>query len=158
MPYIKNVENMKSKFTHTNIVARDWRRLAEFYKAVFNCKEILPERDLSGKWLDDLTSIESVHIEGIYLVLPGYDKNGPTLEIFQYGENLKNDGKRIYTEGFGHIAFSVDDVEKCLEEVKKNGGSSVGKVVEGDIRGTGRIHVVYAKDPEGNIIELQKWE
>lgn len=64
----------------------------------------------------------------------------------------------ITSQGFGHIAFLVDDVEKCLLAIKENGGSAVGEVVKGDIAGVGKIHVVYAKDPEGNIIEIQKWE
>jgi lactoylglutathione lyase len=41
--------------------------------------------------------------------------------------------------------------------VKENGGSEVGKVVAKKIKDVGKLEVVYAKDPEGNIIEIQKW-
>jgi len=34
----------------------------------------------------------------------------------------------------------------------------VGQLVDAAIPGVGKITVVYAKDPEGNIIEIQKWE
>ena len=35
---------MKAKYKHTNIVARDWQKLAEFYEDVFGCARLLPER------------------------------------------------------------------------------------------------------------------
>ena len=149
---MKNVQ-----YVHTNIVAKDWRRLAQFYMDVFGCKPKLPERDLKGVWLDTLTSLEGAHIRGIHLLLPGVSEKGPTLEIFQYSNHIDNSGKEINTEGFGHIAFAVEDVEKCLQEVLRNGGSTVGSTVKGNIPGVGEIHVVYARDPEGNIVEIQKW-
>lgn len=79
------------------------------------------------------------------------------MEIFQYSNSINDLGKEINMEGFGHIAFAVEDVEKCLKEVLDNGGSTVGYTVKGDIPGVGELHVVYARDPEGNIVEIQKW-
>lgn len=149
---------MKAKFVHTNLIAREWRKLAEFYITVFGCTYKMPERDLSGDWVDDLTHLKNARIKGIHLKLPGFDINGPTLEIFQYDENETNKNKTINKEGFGHIAFSVDEVDQCLKEIIKNGGSVVGKTVKGFVKGMGYLHVVYARDPEGNIIEIQKWE
>ena len=37
-------------------------------------------------------------------------------------------------------------------------GECVGDLVTAEIPGAGRITFVYLTDPEGNIIELQKWE
>lgn len=34
------------RFAHTNIAARDWKTLANFYIKVFECKIKPPERDL----------------------------------------------------------------------------------------------------------------
>jgi catechol 2,3-dioxygenase-like lactoylglutathione lyase family enzyme len=59
--------------------------------------------------------------------------------------------------GFGHIAFLVDDVAEALKEVEAGGGGSVGRIVENEVAGVGLLKVVYARDPEGNIIELQNW-
>jgi predicted enzyme related to lactoylglutathione lyase len=150
---------MKVAFTHTNIVAKNWKRLANFYVEVFRCRPKPPERDLSGEWLDRLTSIDDVHIRGIHLLLPGFEADGPTLEIFEYN---KKDGERpvnrINTCGFGHVAFAVDDVDECLNRLLEHGGTTVGETVRGSVPGVGPIHLVYAKDPEGNIIEIQKWE
>ena len=60
--------------------------------------------------------------------------------------------------GYGHIAFAVDNVKMALTKAKKYGGGSVGEIISTEIRGVGNIDVVYARDPEGNIVELQKWQ
>ncbi|MCG8478878.1 MAG: VOC family protein [Spirochaetales bacterium] len=145
-------------FSRTNSVAEDWKRLATFYIDVFGCTPKLPERDLSGDRLDRLTAIDGVHIRGIHLILPGFDGDGPTPEMFRYNEHTPHPVKRINTHVFGHIAFSVEDVEACLQALIEHGGSTVGETVRGAVEGVGPIHLVYAEDPEGNIIEIQKWE
>lgn len=149
---------MKVKYVHTNIVATDWRALASFYVDVFGCRPKPPERDLRGKWLDNATSLEGAHIRGIHLNLPGYGTNGPTLEIFQYSKAAKGKRKLINRPGFAHIAFSVKDVHQALSEVLTHGGDKIGDIVTTNIKGVGKIDFVYACDPEGNIIELQRWD
>ena len=131
--------------------------MADFYIKVFDCKPKLPERDLSGEWVDDLTGLKDSRIRGIHLYLPGYESDGPTIEIFEYDKNLKNSNQSINLEGFGHIAFAVEDVQQKLELLLENGGSTLGELIDAEIAGVGRISVVYARDPEGNIVELQKW-
>ena len=149
---------MKTKFSHVNIISKNWKNLAEFYISVFDCRLKPPERDLAGKWVNELSSLSDTRIKGIHLLLPGYEKDGPTLEIFQYKENIENSSKKINLEGFGHIAFAVEDVQEKLNLLLENGGSAVGRLIDAEIEGVGKITVVYAKDPEGNIIEIQKWE
>jgi lactoylglutathione lyase len=149
---------VRIRYAHTNIVARDWKRLAGFYTRVLGCTPEPPVRDLSGDWLDALTSLRNARARGVHLRLPGHGRAGPTLEIFEYSGTKNGRPPAINRPGFAHIAFSVPDVKKALHEVKCNGGSSVGDLVAARIEGVGMIDVVYARDPEGNIIELQKWE
>ena len=149
---------MKTKFSHVNIISRNWKELADFYIRVFDCKPKPPERDLTGEWVDKLTDLLNAQIKGMHLLLPGYDTDGPTLEVFEYNRNISSTEKKINLEGFGHIAFAVEDVELTLNLLLENGGSVVGELIDAEINGVGKISVVYAKDPEGNIIEIQKWE
>ena len=149
---------MKVKFVHTNIIAKDWEKLAKFYISVFGCEPVYPERDLTGKWIEDLTKIEDVHLQGIHLRLPGY-VDGPTLEIFQYNHQIKhNEISAINTPGFAHIAFLVEDVQTVYRKLLEYDGSKLGDLVEKEIEGVGVLTVVYARDPEGNIIEIQNWK
>lgn len=143
------------KFIHINIVAKDWKKLAQFYIDTFTCIPYYPERDLQGEWLEHLTNIQEVSIKGIHLKLPGY-QDGPTLEIFQYfPDKIAGSGKDINSQGFRHIAFHVEDIEEILALAIKNGAKKYGELVETKIAGLGIIKVVYIKDPEGNIVELQ---
>lgn len=147
---------MSIKFVHTNLIAKDWRKLAQFYIDVFGCKPQYPERNLSGELIEQLTGIKEVKIGGIHLVLPGYD-NGPTLEIFEYEPAISRTDAKINRQGFGHIAFHVEDVEGVALKLIKLGGKLLGETTHLDFKDLGLLTVVYAQDPEGNLIEIQNW-
>jgi predicted enzyme related to lactoylglutathione lyase len=93
----------------------------------------------------------------MHLRLPGYGSEGPTLEIFQYNHQEERPKTAANRPGFAHVAFAVDDVEDAREAVLAAGGGTLGKLVSVEIAGAGKITLVYMTDPEGNIIELQKW-
>jgi predicted enzyme related to lactoylglutathione lyase len=146
-----------ARFAHTNVIAEDWRRLARFYEEVFGCTPVPPERELVGRWVEDATGVDGVEIRGIHLRLPGYGDAGPTLEIFQYNRQEQRPETAINRPGFAHIAFAVDDIEAARDAVLGAGGGRLGEVVSLEIPGAGRVTFVYLTDPEGNIIELQRW-
>jgi len=147
---------IKAKYVHTNLIARDWKKLVRFYGDVFGCIPKDPERDLSGEWLDRVTSLSAARLRGVHLRLPGYGGDGPTLEIFSYDDMPDRQLPMPNEPGFAHLAFAVDDVEKALETVISAGGDSVGEIETTEVDGVGSLQVVYARDPEGNIVELQK--
>jgi predicted enzyme related to lactoylglutathione lyase len=146
------------KYAHTNIITDDWKRLAEFYITVFDCQPLYPERDLRGEWLDRATAIKDANLKGIHLKLPGYDESPPTLEICQYNKNENGLKPLANRKGYGHIAFRVDDLPKMLNRVLENGGSRMGELVETEVSDLGTLSFVYARDIDGNIIELQNWK
>ncbi|MBI5464688.1 MAG: VOC family protein [Ignavibacteriales bacterium] len=148
---------MLIQFGHTNIVTQDWRRLAKFYVEVFGCAPVPPERDLHGDWLEKGTGVRNTHLKGVHLQLPGYGQDGPTLEIFEYVSVMETERSIANRKGFGHIAFRVDDVGGMAAKVVRHGGSMVGELVDHQIEGVGLLTFVYVADPDGNIIELQKW-
>ncbi len=147
----------RAKYVHTNLIAQNWKALADFYVRVFGCTPVPPERDLAGEWLDDATHLSHAHIRGIHLRLPGHGDSGSTLEIFSYDNEEAKPATAVNRPGLGHIAFAVDDVYAARDVVVANGGSDVGKIVNTEIPGAGKICFVYVADPEGNIIELQQW-
>lgn len=145
------------KYVHTNLIAKDWKKLAQFYIDVFDCVPTYPERNLSGDWIDKMTRITDVRIRGMHLKLPGYD-NGPTIEIFEYNKSSKSKVfPLINNYGFGHIAFHVTNVEETIDRIITKGGSKYGDLIEKVVEGIGILKAIYAKDPEGNIIEIQNW-
>lgn len=149
---------MTIKFAHTNIISKDWRRLAVFYTEVFGCIPVLPERDLSGEWLEKGTGVKDAHLQGMHFRLPGYGDDGPTLEIFQYSTNIETPHLPANQTGFRHIAFHVDDVESITAKALLFGATMSGEIVSHTVDGVGILTFVYITDPEGNIIEIQNWK
>ena len=149
--------SITAKYVHTNIVAEDWRALADFYERLFGCVPVPPERDLRGEKVEAGTGVPGAHMRGAHLRLPGYGENGPTLEIFNYNILEACVKKAVNRPGFGHIAFSVDDVEAARNAVLQAGGHAVGDVVTLQIATGATVTWCYVTDPEGNIVELQSW-
>ena len=143
------------RYAHTNLIARNWKALSQFYQRALCCIPLSP-RDLSGEWLDRLTGLSGAHITGEHLLLPGYGEEHPTLELFSYDELCALPGC-INRTGFAHIAFEVDDVGETLARVLQEGGGQIGEMVTAAYPGGVTAQFVYATDPEGNIVELQSW-
>lgn len=148
---------MEIKYRHLNIVASDWRKLADFYVKALGCELVPPERDLSGPWIEKGVGVKGARITGIHVRLPGHGDNGTSIEILQYAENLPKLPPKANREGFSHIAFEVDDIEAIMKSILEYGGSKIGDITSGRVEGTGHVTLVYLADPEGNIVELQSW-
>jgi len=145
------------KYVHTNIISKDWKALAGFYIQVFECKLLLPQRDLSGDWLSKGTGVQDAKLKGAHLRLPGYGTKGPTLEIFEYDKMEDSANPLPNRKGLGHLAFEVEDVNEVLQQVLALGGKAYGSIATKPIEDLGTLTFVYVQDPEGNLLELQNW-
>ena len=148
---------INARFVHTNLIAQDWKKLVEFYQQIFGCKPVTAEGNFSGQWLEAITGVPDAEIRVIHLRLPSHGNEGPTLEVIRYNDQKERQATVANRPGFGHIAFAVDDVKVAQEAVIAAGGGSIGDIVSVDIPGRGMLTEIYVTDPEGNIIELQKW-
>lgn len=147
-----------ARFVHTNLIARDWRALAEFYQQVFGCVTVPPERDFSGPALEAGTRVRGAAFKGMHLRLPGHGADGPTLEIFSYSEPAEGPVPAVNRPGLAHIAFAVASVADAREQVLAAGGQAVGDIVTLVIADGAKVTWCYVRDPEGNIVELQSTE
>jgi predicted enzyme related to lactoylglutathione lyase len=145
------------RYAHTNLIAKDWRRLADFYERIFACVPVSSERDHHGEKFEALTARPNAHARGRHLRVPGHGENGPTLEIFEYENGAPALPPEITRPGFTHLAFEVPNVPAKRAEILAAGGRDYGQIVTLDIPGAGRLSLCYMCDPEGNIIELQHW-
>ncbi len=148
---------LKAKYSHTNLIARDWRKLADFYQQVFGCIPVPPERDFQGETLESGTRLPGAHLRGMHLRLPGHGDSGPTLEIFSYEPEGFSQSPAVNRPGFGHIAFRVEDVPAACQAVFSAGGKPFGEIVTLTIATGARVTWCYVSDPEGNLIEVQSW-
>lgn len=145
------------RYGHTNLVARDWRRIAAFYSELFGCTPVPPERDYRSADLDRAIGLTDAHLTGVHLRLPGHGEGGPTLEIYSYDALADGGTAAPNRTGWGHIAFVVQDVTSARAAVVAAGGGAVGETVTLQTADGRQVTWCYLTDPEGNIIELQSW-
>jgi predicted enzyme related to lactoylglutathione lyase len=148
---------INAKYVHTNLIARDWQKLSKFYEEVFGFKPVPPERHYKGVELERGTNVKGTELHGVHLRMPGYDDNGPTLEIFSYTIQQEGFDSVVNRPGFCHIAFNVDDVYQAQKVVLQEGGKAVGEIVTLETSTGAKVTWCYVTDPEGNILELQAW-
>jgi len=146
-----------AQYVHTNLIARDWRKLADFYQSVLGCVLVPPERHFSGPEIQAGTGVRGSSVDGVHLRLPGNGETGPTLEIFNYSRLADGPPPAVNRPGFGHIAFAVDSVSEARAEVLATGGTAVGDIITLTTAVGRRVTWCYVTDPEGNVIELQSW-
>ena len=146
-----------ARFGHVNLIARDWRALADFYTTLFACELVPPERDYSGDDLAAGTGVPGAALRGAHLRLPGHGPTGPTLEIYQFAAMPDGLPHAANRPGFQHIAFAVPSVAAARETVLASGGVAVGSVVTLQTADGRFVTWAYVTDPEDNIIELQAW-
>lgn len=147
---------MSTRYYHTGIVAADPQRIADFYIDVFDCMPTGARHDLASEPLSRGMAIPGAHITGLDVRLPGFGEDGPILEIFRL-DHVNPHVTRVDDAGIMHIAFSVDDVDETLAHLVRAGGSLLGEPSTLIVEGVGTATFVYARDPEGNIVEIQKW-
>jgi len=150
---------MNIVYTHTNINTPDWRRLSAFYAKVFDMKVVPPLRDLKGEWYEKVTGIKGAHVTGCHMLLPGHGENGPTIEFFTWETPDGTPSAAINGGGMGHLAFAVDDVRAKVAEIIARGGSTCGEIVQSYYASKDMtLTICYARDPDGNCIEIQRWD
>jgi len=146
-----------ARFGHLNLIARDWRALADFYTAMFGCELVPPERDYGGDDLAAGTGVPGAALRGVHLRLPGHGPTGPTLEIYQFETMPDGLPPAANRPGFQHIAFVVPSVIDARAAVLAAGGRAIGTVVTLQTADGRFVTWTYVTDPEDNIIELQSW-
>jgi catechol 2,3-dioxygenase-like lactoylglutathione lyase family enzyme len=144
------------RFSHANIVARDPDALARFYTDVFECRRVI-RRQWDNDWIGRGMGLPGARLDVIHVALPGLDDAGATIEIFRMQELREAERPVQDRPGLMHLAFTVDDIESSVRRVVEAGGETLGEVVHADVAGTGAVAFVYARDPEGNIVELQQF-
>lgn len=145
------------KYIHTNLTVDNLEIISEFYQRVFGCIPVRSTEDLDGQWVEDITAVKNAAIRYVHLTLPGYGSNGPELELIQYKNEVYHPEKVSNCSGYGHLAFSVENVQDILNKILQEGGGVIGNVVTTEVPNRGLLTEAYATDPEGNIIELQHY-
>ncbi len=141
------------KLAHLSLTARNADRLAAFYQSALGFTERRPPKRLSGETVWRGNGLPGVEIYAIWLNISGPE--APFLEIMQYAPMAERPAPEVNAPGFGHMALAVPDLAATVERVLRCGGSLQGEIT--DFGTQARPHlIVYLRDPEGNILELEQ--
>ena len=141
------------KLAHINLVARDADALAAFYVNVLKCEPLREPRMLSGEKVSRGNGIENSEIYSIWLKFPALDR--PFLEIHEHKVMHDRGQPRVNEPGLGHLSFQMGDIRAVLSEIIQAGGSQIGDITDFGMKDKPYL-IVYARDPEGNILELEQ--
>jgi glyoxylase I family protein len=145
------------RLLHVCLTARNAARnadaLSEFYREALGFIDRRPPKRLSGENVSRGNGLPNSDSYTIWLALP--DDPGPFLEIMEYKEAAERHIPTVNEPGYANIAFEVADLHTSIDRVLRSGGSLQGRV--SNFGSHARPHlIVYARDPEGNIIELEQ--
>ena len=129
--------------SYVGLRVTDLEKSFDFYTKLFGLREVArgDNSDIGG---------------GVYVLLKD-QKSGQKLELNWYPAGSQYDTSYSPGDGLEHVAFAVDDVTKTIEELSA-GGVEVAQIPSTLEEQPGlkrRNHrVAFAKDPDGNWIEL----
>lgn len=141
------------KLAHICLVARDADQLAAFYKNVFRCEYHRAPRVISGEKVSRGNGLPNAEIYSIWLKLPDHDR--PFIEIHEHKITHHRPQPRVNEPGFGHLCFETGDISAALTAIIEAGGSPLGEITNFGSAERPFL-IVYARDPEGNILELEQ--
>ncbi|MEO1398171.1 MAG: VOC family protein [Pseudomonadota bacterium] len=141
------------RIAHISLTALDAERLAAFHRTVFGFEDRRPPRRLRGENLSRGNGLADIGVQSFWLHLP--EAPQCFLEILQYDITQERPAPAVNAIGLGHIALTVANIHRAFEAILQHGGEKQGEIT--DLGSPDQpILVVYARDPEGNILELEQ--
>lgn len=140
------------KFNHTMFRIKDPKRSLEFYEKHFGMTLVakLPVAELGfTNYFLGFQGANSLH-----KAKPWYEREGLLELCHNHGsendDSFKvNNGNQEPHRGFGHICFSVDNIEAICSSLESNGVKFQKKLTDGRQK-----DIAFALDPDGYWIEL----
>ena len=133
---------------HTGIVVQDMGKNIKFWQDIMGLKVVADFWE-EGKFIDTVQRLKGVKLHMIKLVAP----DGTMVELLK-DENHPTPPparNKMCDRGIRHIAFTVADVEKAWQAMTDNGHETLSSPTNSP---DGRARLFFARDPEGNLLEL----
>ena len=138
---------MIKEVRHIGIVVTNMENSLKFYRDQLGLK-IIKDMDEQGNYLDNMLSLNDVHVRTVKL---SANENTTLVELLEFESHNDNKIRNFYTIGASHVAFTVDDIEKLYVDLsEKNIKFNAIPQKSPD----GLVKVTFCKDPDGTPIEL----
>ena len=125
---------MIKKYLHTRFRVSDMDKSVYFYRDILGMKVVEQKTSLRGSKL-------------VFLKFPDMDCE---LELCSFPDS----GNVHVPEDLVHLAFEVDDLERCIERLKVAGVL----ITEGPIKSSNGTRFIFTEDPDKYEIELMQYK
>lgn len=148
---------MIERIDHINIVVDDMQKMVAFYTNALGMRQTR-QAVIAGQWIEAVTGLSPVEAEVVFLEAGGETR----IELLRY---RKPEGSarlpgldRPNVQGYRHIALRVTDIDQVVASIEAAGIKMLGaiqQVPDAQVEyGDQKKHLVYCRDPEGNLLEL----
>jgi catechol 2,3-dioxygenase-like lactoylglutathione lyase family enzyme len=128
------------------VVAGGVERAGDFYRDAFGATWVVRPVDYEGPGAEHAMGQAGVRFRIGILELPG----AGSIELFEFLGTVIPDWARPVHARVPHLALQVENTAVALDRVEAAGGRRLWA----DVQVFGSAHIVYAADPDGNVIEL----
>jgi len=139
---------MITAIRHTGLVVRDLERALHFWCEVLGFK-LVKQMVESGPHIDAMMDLRDVRVTTAKLAAP--DGNLVELLHFHSHPDQPRWNGTPYSTGFTHVALTVVDLDQVILKLSNEG---VSFPAPPQLSPDGYAKVIYAKGPEGVLLEL----
>lgn len=136
------------KIDHIGIVVNDLPAAKAFFLD-FGL-EIEGEADIQGEWVDKVVGLNNVRSEIAVLKSPDGGANIELIKYYNPSDKQEIQPPLANMPGIRNIAFTVDDIETVVAEMKKKGFEIFSEIQNYE----GIYKLCYIRGPEGIILML----
>ncbi len=133
---------------HTGIVVRDMEKSLRFWRDVMGLSVAVDFRE-EGRFIETVQALSGVRLRMVKLRAP----DGTMIELLhdEAHPTPPPGANRLCESGIRHVAFTVADVESAWRAMRKEGCEILSEPVTAP---DGKARLFFARDPEGNLMEL----
>ena len=139
---------------HVGLSTPDLDRLVEFYRDVMGFEVVM-----TSAWRDRPIVDRMVGLSGSAARQTMLKAGNAYLEVFEYASptpRAARSDRNPADHGYTHFCIDVVDIDAEHERLSTNGMTFHAPPPTTDELGHARLRSIYARDPDGNIVELQE--
>lgn len=139
---------------HVAISTPDIDRLAEFYTEVMGFEAVMSTRWRDREIIDRMVGLTGSAARQVML-----KAGNAYLELFEYElptPRPADPDRNPASHGYTHFCIDVVDIDAEYERLSRNGMTFHAPPPTSDEIGSAHLRAIYARDPDGNIVELQE--
>lgn len=138
---------MINRIRHTGIVVDDLEKSLNFYRDLLGF-EVVKRADEGGPFIERILALEKASVTTVKMT----SQDGQMIELLSYKKHAtEKQERRINDVGLSHVAFSVNDIDREYEKLRKH---AVEFISEPAISPDGYAKVAFCRAPEGTFVEL----